>query len=284
MQGLEQAIWREAPRCVGLTMAELAYQVGISASSSVDNSTYRLWMQGSECLAWGWHFPPASLEWAVHPRAPGLLDSVLDWFDEEATVEFALTTSAREGDKAARLLLRKRGFVEDPQQAWMRLNHRTLGDIKKPQLPTGYRIRTVADYGGDITKRVAVHQRSWADLGTQVALDTYPGVMATWPYRSDLDFVLEADDGTPAAFALGWYDDANGLGEFEPLGTDPEYRQRGLGRALLLFGLKRFRDLGATAAVVGSRGDKDHPLPSLLYESAGFREFSRQVPYVRHDT
>jgi hypothetical protein len=38
--------------------------------------------------------------------------------------------------------------------------------------------------------------------------------MATWPYRSDLDFVLEADDGTPAAFALGWYDDANGLAEF----------------------------------------------------------------------
>jgi ribosomal protein S18 acetylase RimI-like enzyme len=93
--------------------------------------------------------------------------------------------------------------------------------------------------------------------------------------------VLEADDGTPVAFALGWYDDENRVAEFEPLGTDPGYRQRGLGRALLLLGMKRFRDVGATDALVGSRGDDGHPLPRLLYESVGFRELSRQRPLLR---
>src|SRR5205823_3157921 len=125
-------------------------------------------------------------------------------------------------------------------------------------------------YRGDIEKRVLVHQRSWAELGTRVNRETYPGVMATWPYRSDLDFVLERGDGTPVAFALGWYDAANRVAEFEPLGTDPDHRRQGLGRVLLLLGLERFRDAGATTALVGSRGDDGHPIPRRLYESAGF--------------
>jgi ribosomal protein S18 acetylase RimI-like enzyme len=106
--------------------------------------------------------------------------------------------------------------------------------------------------------------------------------MATWSYRSDLDFVFESDDGTPVAFALGWYDELNRLEEFESLGTDPDYRRQGLGRALLLIGLNRLRDVGATAAIICSRGDDGQPLPRLLYKSTGFRELSRQQWFVRH--
>ena len=186
-----------------------------------------------------------------------------------------------DANEAAQATLRARGFVDDPEHPWMRLNHRMLENIEEPTLLPGYKLRTVADYDGDITKRVAVHQRSWAELGTRVSLDTYPGVIATWPYRSDLDLVLEAEDGTPVAFALGWYDEANRLGEFEPLGTDPDFRNQGLGRALLLLGLRRFREAGATQAIVGSRGDDGHPLPRLLYESVGFRELSRQRWFIR---
>jgi GNAT superfamily N-acetyltransferase len=281
LQELAQAIWRDAPRSLDSTMAELAYQGGIGASNVADTSTHRLWLEGDTCRAWAWHFPPAALEWAVHPSSPELLDEVVDWFEGQAARGVALTTSVRDSDEHARQVLQARGFVDDPGRPWMRLNHRSLDEIEEPELPSGYQLKSVADYDGDIAKRVAVHQRSWADLGTRIALDTYPGVMSTWPYRSDLDFVLEADDGTPVAFALGWYDDENRVAEFEPLGTDPGYRQRGLGRALLLLGLKRFRDVGATDALVGSRGDEGHPLPTLLYESIGFRELSRQRPLTR---
>ena len=48
-----------------------------------------------------------------------------------------------------------------------------------------------------------------------------------WPYRSDLDCVVEAPDGTFAAYVLCWYDEDNGVGEFEPVGTHPDYRRRG---------------------------------------------------------
>jgi GNAT superfamily N-acetyltransferase len=66
----------------------------------------------------------------------------------------------------------------------------------------------------------------------------------------------------------------------EPLETDPAYRRRGLGRALLLLGLHSFRGVGAHDAVIASRGDERMPLPALLYESVGFRELSRQRPLV----
>jgi GNAT superfamily N-acetyltransferase len=102
--------------------------------------------------------------------------------------------------------------------------------------------------------------------------------MSSWPYRPDFDFVVEAPDGTLAASALGWYDEANRVGEFEPVGTRPEHRRLGLASAVMLFGMRRFRDAGATHAIVGCRGDAGYPIPKLVYESIGFRELSRGPP------
>jgi ribosomal protein S18 acetylase RimI-like enzyme len=101
-----------------------------------------------------------------------------------------------------------------------------------------------------------------------------------WPYRSDLDSMVEAAEGRPLAFALGWYDEQNKVGEFEPIGTDPSARRLGIARALNLFGLHRFRDAGATWAIVACRGDGGHS-GAPCRESVGFREISRQRKYVR---
>jgi ribosomal protein S18 acetylase RimI-like enzyme len=80
---------------------------------------------------------------------------------------------------------------------------------------------------------------------------------------------------------LAWYDDENRVGELEPVGTHPDHRRRGLGRATNLFALDRLSAAGATHAIVSCRGDAAYPIPRLLYESVGFRELSRQVPLVR---
>jgi ribosomal protein S18 acetylase RimI-like enzyme len=92
--------------------------------------------------------------------------------------------------------------------------------------------------------------------------------------------VVEAPDGTLVSCAIGWYDDANRTAEFEPVGTRPEYRGRGLARAMLLFGMRRFREAGATHAIICARGDGSYPAPRRVYQSVGFRELSRDMPYV----
>jgi hypothetical protein len=48
-----------------------------------------------------------------------------------------------------------------------------------------------------------------------------------------------------------WPDDENGVGLFEPVGTRPEFRRRGLGTAVCMIGLQRLYEEGMRYAVVG---------------------------------
>ncbi|MBA2476812.1 MAG: GNAT family N-acetyltransferase [Actinobacteria bacterium] len=280
MQRLAQESWRLEPTHVDVTVGELAYTWGVNNGTDYASEwRHRLWMDGDEALAWAWLFPPGSLEWQVHPGRPELLEDVLDWFRGEVP-QGPRATSVRGAQTDAIGRLRARGFRPDSSAPWMRLNTRGLERIEAPHLPSGFRLLTMADAGADLAARVAVHQESWRELGTRVTQETYANVTRTWPYRPDLDLVVEAPDCTYAAFVLAWYDPENRVGEFEPVGTDPRFRRRGLARALNLFGLERLREVGARAAV-GCRGDDGHPVPRRLYESVGFRELSRNVRYVK---
>jgi hypothetical protein len=49
----------------------------------------------------------------------------------------------------------------------------------------------------------------------------------------------------------------------------------------MLSGLQRFRDAGATQAIVGCRGDDAYPVPKRLYQSVGFSELTRELPFVQ---
>jgi ribosomal protein S18 acetylase RimI-like enzyme len=66
---------------------------------------------------------------------------------------------------------------------------------------------------------------------------------------------------------------------FEPVGCHPDYRQRGLTRAVMLEGMARLKALGARKAFVNSLATS---LPAnRLYESSGFRLVDRQRKWVK---
>jgi ribosomal protein S18 acetylase RimI-like enzyme len=79
-----------------------------------------------------------------------------------------------------------------------------------------------------------------------------------------------------AASAIMWLDEANRTVEFEPVGTHRDFRQQGLGQALMLHGLHVARAAGATHATVACAGAAGNPA-LRLYESVGFREFTRDL-------
>jgi ribosomal protein S18 acetylase RimI-like enzyme len=114
-----------------------------------------------------------------------------------------------------------------------------------------------------------------------VSVESYRNVMAAWPYRPELDLVVEAPDGSFAAFCLAWIDQQNRVGELEPVGTHPDHRRRGLAAAVCTAALGALRDAGAERAVVNARGDAEHPTPKRLYESIGFREHARETTFTR---
>jgi ribosomal protein S18 acetylase RimI-like enzyme len=236
-----------------------------------------VWIEGDRVLAWAWIKPPARLFWEVDPRRPGLFEDVVDWFEEHAVAR-PLTVGVRASHRRALASLVRRGFSHDAEAPWIRWNARSLGKIDDPAVAGGYRLTTMAETP-DLAARVAVHRAAFAP--SRVTEESYAAVMAEWPYRAELDCIAVAPDDSFASYALAWLDGANATGILEPVGTHPDHRRRGLARAVCLEALRRLRAAGAERAFVSSRGDAAYPVPTLLYESIGFRELIRTLPYAK---
>ncbi|WP_055668542.1 GNAT family N-acetyltransferase [Desnuesiella massiliensis] len=88
--------------------------------------------------------------------------------------------------------------------------------------------------------------------------------------RPNVDLNLKvaavAPDGNFAAYCGMWYDPEAGYAVIEPVATDPQYRKMGLGKAVVLEGIRRVGELGAKTALVGSS--------QQFYYSIGLRPFS----------
>jgi GNAT superfamily N-acetyltransferase len=109
----------------------------------------------------------------------------------------------------------------------------------------------------------------------------YQGVRQTATYRGDLHVLVEAPDGTMAASTIMWLDEANRTAEFEPVGTHPGYRRRGLGMAMLRHAMSLARAAGARHMTVACLGAPGRPAARGLYYGVGFRPLSRDVPLIR---
>ena len=265
---LAQELWREDRAAMSCDFGQIAFW---SAQLLHGDWSARLWFDDGRLAGWGWLTRGSELEWQVRPQHPALLDEILDWAQPSEALACSHHT-----DAMARL--RAHGLVPAPEEPWMRVNHRPLDAIEEPILPRGYRLRTMADYD-DFSSRAAAHRSAFAP--SRFRDDVYGVVRETWPYRADLDCVVEAPDGSVAAYTLAWLDEENGVGELEPVGTHEDHRRRGLGRAVNLFALRRLREEGATEAIVACRGDAAYPAPARLYESVGFRERVRTVAFRR---
>lgn len=81
----------------------------------------------------------------------------------------------------------------------------------------------------------------------------------------NLKVAVVAPDGNFAAYCGMWYDAEAGYAVIEPVATDPDYRKMGLGKAVVLEGIRRVGKLGAKTAIVGSM--------QQFYYSIGLRPF-----------
>jgi GNAT superfamily N-acetyltransferase len=261
--GLTQELWPDT----GCTYGQIAWW-----AASILHGEYeaRLWHDGGALIGWGWLSGGTELEFDVRPSHREVLDEILDWAQPEE-----LLVRSDHTDAISRI--EAHGLTHDLEAPWMRLNARSLEQIDEPELPDGYRVRTVEE--GDWSSRVEAHRSAFHP--SRLRADLYAFARSTPAYRADLDCVVEAPDGSIAAFTLAWLDEVNSVGQFEPVGTHADHRRRGLGRAVGLFALQRLRELGAATALVECRGDAAYPVPAQLYESLGFREVSRTLAYRR---
>ncbi len=76
-----------------------------------------------------------------------------------------------------------------------------------------------------------------------------------------------------------WFDEANRVGVFEPVGCHPDFQRRGLAKAVMIEGLRRLQALGAQTACVLDW--HDDVAPARLYDQMGFRELDRNYRWTK---
>jgi GNAT superfamily N-acetyltransferase len=223
----------------------------------------------------------AYLGYQVHPGQAELVDDVIDWFDGVAA-GLERTVLPRLADGFALRRWAAHGYETDPASlgdtgSWTELTERDLTDLAQAVLPDGFRFRNADEAGPQAAVRA--HVDAWAP--STYTAEGYAGVRRTATYRGDLHVLVQAPDGTMAASTIMWLDEANKTAEFEPVGTHPDYRRLGLGKAMLLHGMHLAREAGARHMTVGCLGAPGHPRARGLYYGVGFRPFTRDAPLIK---
>lgn len=178
----------------------------------------------------------------------------------------------RDGDIASQAIAAEMGFLatqEKEYDSFFYLDQTTLAYT----LPEGFRITTLQETF-DLYQYRRVLSRGFNHTlngeGELVFTDEEAEKTRKSLVRPNVDLRLKVavvgPKGDFVSFCGMWYDKDADFAVVEPVATDPAYRRRGLGKAAVLEGLRRVKDLGATKALVGSQ--------QPFYFRIGFRPFS----------
>ncbi|WP_073580400.1 GNAT family N-acetyltransferase [Vibrio quintilis] len=188
---------------------------------------------------------------------PELIADMLDFAEEKLSVvkENQRKVSLRANrDWQLHAILERKGYV---QQKGIEVSTFMDLDADLPvKIPPGFQIvnahQFTAEQQGQAHGRAFRHtdDEDFADLPQRIR--GYQSMRTAPDYRPEMDFAVLSPTGEIAAFATVWHDALNHIAIFEPVGTIPKYRRKGLGKALLYAAMNQVRSLGTNRMYVGS--------------------------------
>jgi ribosomal protein S18 acetylase RimI-like enzyme len=208
----------------------------------------------------------------VHPdfRTPALEEEMLTRAEEHLAAQSAdgrryLFVQAFRDDGLRQRILTQRGYAPNGQPV-----HHWRRDLDAPlsQVPVaaGYTIRSM----GDVDEFPARSWASWRAFHPDEPDEAYEGwewygnIQSAPLYRRDLDIVAASASGEIAAFCTLWYDDATRSAVCVLVGAAPEHQRRGLGKAVIVEGLRSLQRMGGTRAFANGYD----PAANALYGAA----------------
>jgi mycothiol synthase len=254
-----------------LHVGDLAWQLFHMQAAFAPSEIVRLWEdEGGTLVGFVLLYPAFGffdIEVSAQHRGSPLEEVILTWAETHLRrlqgSDGTLFTLVHEQDTAHIELLAKHGYSKgDP---WLYLQRSLMEPISTVRLPPDFHVRHVQDVS-EAGARAAVLA---AAFGATAQTEQYRRLMQAPGYDIELDLVAVAPDGRFGAFAMCWIDPMNKVGQFEPVGTAPEFRQMGLGRAVLLEGMRQMQARGAETAVVIV--EEAEQAARALYESVGFK-------------
>ncbi len=277
---------------VPATVGDLEWWTALAGPDVDWSRRIRLWELGDELVAWGWFKPPNELDWFVSdalggPERTAVVDELLAWHADAARAAArdagaalqAPAVAAPDATPPALGIWAAEGWPEAAELAtrgWLagdvglsQYHQRLDVELDPPRVPDGYVLRTLRG-PDDLPARVEVHRAAFAP--SKLTVEKYEVLVRQPHYAFDRDVVIEAPDGSFAAFAMCWADPRGSVGEFEPVGVHPDHQRRGLGRVVMRHGLRLLRDAGIRDAIVFSH--QSNAASEALYRSAGFERIA----------
>ena len=209
----------------------------------------------------------------THPDYKAMESKIIKWVEEQVLLEkndnneTEVCLFVLESDTERIALLEKEGYALASIDCYSRTrpNNLPLDDLP---LATGYSIRHVI-INNDFEKYREVQGAVFRHCGNMTKKQAIFYSTASF-YKKELDLIAIAPDGTFAAFCTIRLDPIGRFAEFEPVGTHPEHRRKGLGKALIVEGLRRL--LKYKPKLVCIPGAANTPGANKLYDSVGFTE------------
>ena len=210
----------------------------------------------------------------IHPDYRHVEPDMVAWAEEHlaaptADGDRALEIYTYEYDALRQHILTERGYTKMEYGGMVR--HLRLGKqpLPQPVIAAGYTLRTTDPDDLADCQRIADLLNAAFGRTFHNALEYRNFTRYAPCFRRDLDLVMEAPDGSFAAYIGAPYDEENHYGIFEPVCTHPDHQRKGLARALMAEGLLRLRALGAVDVTVDTG---DMVAANAFYTAMGFTE------------
>ncbi|MEP6895725.1 MAG: GNAT family N-acetyltransferase [Chloroflexota bacterium] len=237
--------------------------------------------------------PPLLVAWAifahnegsfdlfVHPTLHGtpihetMMDEYLAWAEaraRSAELKKLWPFWAMEYDAVLVRLMQARGFVAGPVGLPAPLFERTLDELPTIQLPEGFTVQGVHNLDDGRLRAEVTHGAFSQNDDWEMYAAEYAQFIGSAVYDGARDLFVRSPDGRGASACTIWFDAMNGVGQFEPVGTHPDFQRQGLGKAVMTEGLRRMKAAGMRSAHVGF--DPNNVAALALYTSMGFRASS----------
>jgi mycothiol synthase len=238
-----------------------------------------LWEADGALVAYALIAPPSIvLTFQVHPQArnKGIEQETLTWALDGLQTQasrrgrsFSLWCRCHNSETARRTLLEEAGFHSSWQD--LRLVSSLASPLPVVPLPSGFVLRQEV-HGNELEQYQELHRVVFD--GMSMGLDDHQSP----DYQPDLDLIAVDSEGSFVSFCLCELkqvaDDSGdySVGSIGVIGTRPSYQKQGLGRTLLLTGMRLLQERGARAAFLEM--DQSNTLAMQLFTSVGFRTVS----------
>ncbi|MBQ4164994.1 MAG: GNAT family N-acetyltransferase, partial [Oscillospiraceae bacterium] len=210
---------------------------------------------------------------AVKAGHEQLETAVLDYMTEAFSDENGLGVAVNDEDERTAVLLLKYGFTKHEQTE--NVLELSLDGLDITTAPCDGVEFTNIDVKADLYKH---HELLWKGFDhdgeapvDEETMNRQRTMLSAPNLNEKLHVAAINKDGEYVAYCGAWYDKSTDYVYIEPVCTVPQYRGRGIAKAVLFEALNRSYDLGARKAYVISEMD--------FYKRLGFKQYSHYTFY-----